>query len=121
MINSGNYQKSSFNLNIISNESTSIIQVNKAFIGNVVNIRLNANKESSSNPLIKNNFLKETLITHGQYFQKIIFKCLSGNYDLTNELFKPKELYIDCFEKDKKINFNIRYKNYEIKSFLEGA
>ena len=44
MISSENYQNNSFNLKVTSNESVTIIQVNKAFIGNVANIELNANK-----------------------------------------------------------------------------
>ena len=74
MINSENYQNSSFNLKVISNKSLTIIQVNKAFIGNVANIELNANKEASSSYKIKSNFLEESLVNHGPYFQKIIFE-----------------------------------------------
>ena len=46
MISSENYQNNSFNLRVTSNESVTIIQVNKAFIGNVANIELNANKKA---------------------------------------------------------------------------
>ena len=120
MINSENYQNSSFNLKVVSNKSLTIIQVNKAFIGNVANIELNANKEASSSYKIKSNFLEESLVNNGPYFQKIIFECLSGNYDPLKKSIKPKELYINCFKKGKKITFNIRYKNYEVQSFLES-
>ena len=121
MISSENYQNNSFNLKVTSNESVTIIQVNKAFIGNVANIELNANKKAVSSYKIKSNFLEEALINHGPYFQETIFECLSGNHDPIKKLIGPKELYINCFKKGNKTTFNIKYKNYEVKSFLESA
>ena len=121
MISSENYQNNSFNLKITSNESVTIIQVNKAFIGNVANIELNASKIAVSSYKIKNNFLEEALINHGPYFQETIFECLSGNHDPIKKLIGPKELYINCFRKGNKTTFNIKFKNYEVKIFLESA
>ena len=121
MISSENYQNNSFNLKITSNESVTIIQVNKAFIGNVANIELNASKIAVSSYKIKNNFLKEALINHGPYFQQTIFECLSGNHNPIKKLIRPKDLDIKCFTKGNKTSFNIKYKNYEVKSFLESA
>jgi len=121
MISSENYQNNSFNLKVTSNESITIIQVNKTFIGNVANIELNANKKAVSSYKIKSNFLEEALINHGPYFHKTIFECLSGNHDLIKKLIRPKELYINCFRKGNKTTFNIKFKNYEVKIFLESA
>jgi sporulation protein YlmC with PRC-barrel domain len=121
MISSENYQNNSFNLKITSNESVTIIQVNKAFIGNVANIELNANKKAVSSYKIKSSFLDEALINYGPYFQETIFECLSGSNDPLKKLIKPKEIYINCLRKGNKTTFNIKYKNYEVKSFLESA
>ena len=121
MISSENYQNNSFNLKITSNESVTIIQVNKAFIGNVANIELNANKIAVSSYKIKNNFLEEALINHGPYFQRTIFECLSGNHNPIKKLIRPKDLDIKCFTKGNKTTFNIKYKNYEVNGFLESA
>lgn len=121
MISSENYQNNSFNLKVTSNESVTIIQVNKAFIGNVANIELNANKKAVSSYKIKSSFLDEALINYGPYFQENIFECLSGSNDPLKKSIKPKEIYTNCFRKGNKITFNIKFKNYEVKIFLESA
>ena len=114
VINSLNSEKSSFNILLTTNENFTIIQIQKPFYGNFLQIKY----DNSTN-------LMKYISMDGSYeidadiprnIQNIVNNCLLRKNYLDELIQSNQSFNIKCYKDNQRTNFYIKYKN----SFFEG-
>jgi hypothetical protein len=115
MIKTSNNQNISYHTNIFINENGSIIQIQKPFIGNVMNINLFRNKPAVIKPPNSSEIITYFILKNESNAFNSIENCLLRKESL-DKIYD--DLIVKCFNKNYKYNIKLVSEMFEIDIIL---
>lgn len=115
MIKTSNNQNISYHTYIVINENRSIIQIQKPFIGNVMNINLFRNKPAVIKPPNSSEIITDFILKHESNAFNSIENCLLKKESL-DKIYD--DLIVKCFNKNYKYYIKLVSEMFEIDIIL---
>lgn len=116
VLNSPNSEQLSFNILLTSNKNSTIIQIQRPFYGNFLQIKYDKSKNLMK--YISRDGSYEVNAEIPKNIENIVNNCLLKDKYIDKGFESNHSFNIECFKDNDRSNFYIKYKNSSYKGFL---